>query len=135
LIARDTVAIFNYMDSKKYNNTKLVIGIGKAVISFILLYLFMALGYSNWLENYIQTFTENPYLVFIIFVFALGIVSSILFMPVNIYTGFYLEHKYKLSNQTFYKYIIENLKSMVVGLVIGVPILLLFFLIVVSIHF
>ena len=48
-------------------------------------------------------------------------------MPVNIYTGFYLEHKYKLSNQTFYKYFIENLKSMLVGLVIGIPILLLFF--------
>ena len=62
-----------------------------------------------------------------IFVFALGIFSSILFMPVNFYTGFYLEHKYKLSNQTFYKYFIENIKSMLVGLVIGVPILLLFF--------
>jgi len=43
LIARDSVAIFNYMDSKKYNNTKLAIGIGKAVISFVLLYLFIAL--------------------------------------------------------------------------------------------
>jgi STE24 endopeptidase len=115
------------MDSKKYNNTKLTIGIGKAIISFILLFLFVALGYSNWLQMYIQTFTENQYLAFLIFVFALGICSSILFMPVNIYTGFYLEHKYKLSNQTFLKYIIENLKSMLVGLVIGVPVLLLFF--------
>ena len=115
------------MDSKKYNNTKLAIGIGKTVISFILLYLFISLGFSNWLQSYIQTFTEKPYLVFMIFVFVLGIFSSILFMPVNFYTGFYLEHKYKLSNQTFYKYIIENLKSMLVGLVIGVPILLLFF--------
>jgi len=115
------------MDSKKYNNTKLAIGICKAIISFILLYLFISLGYSNWLQTYIQTFTENQYLVFLIFVFALGIFSSILFMPVNFYTGFYLEHKYKLSNQTFYKYFIENIKSMLVGLVIGVPILLLFF--------
>ncbi len=115
------------MDSKKYNNTKLAIGIGKAVISFILLYLFIALGYGNLLQDYIQTITENSYLVFMIFVFALGIFSSILFMPVNFYTGFYLEHKYKLSNQTFFKYVVENVKSMLVGLVIGVPILLLFF--------
>jgi len=118
------------MDSKKYNNTKLAIGIGKAIISFILLYLFIALGCSNWLQNYIQVITVNSYLVFLIFVFALGIFSSILFMPVNIYTGFYLEHKYKLSNQTFFKYFIENVKSMLVGLVIGVPILLLFFFVI-----
>lgn len=115
------------MDSKKYNNTKLAIGIGKAIVSFILLYLFIDLGFSLSLQNYIQSFTENSYLVFLMFVFTLGIASSILFLPVNIYTGFYLEHKYNLSNQTFFKYFLENLKSMLVGLVIGVPILLLFF--------
>ncbi|MFZ2322195.1 MAG: M48 family metallopeptidase [Ignavibacteriaceae bacterium] len=118
------------MDSKKYNNTKLAIGIGKAVISFFLLYLFITLDYSKWLQNYIQTFTENPYLVFLIFVFIIGIFSSVIFMPINIYTGFYLEHKYKLSNQTFVKYFVENVKSMLVGLVIGVPILLLFFFVI-----
>jgi len=118
------------MDSKKYNNTKLGIGISKAIISFVLLYLFIALGYSLKLQNYFQTFTENSYLVFILFVFAIGIISSIFFMPVNIYTGFYLEHKYNLSNQTFFKYFIENVKSTLVGLVIGVPILLLFLFVI-----
>ena len=118
------------MDSKKYNNTKLAIGIGKAIISFVLLYLFIVLGFSLALQNYIQTFTENTYLVFMIFVFVIGIFSSVLFMPINIYTDFYLEHKYNLSNQTFFKYFLENLKSMLVGLVIGIPILLLFFYVI-----
>jgi STE24 endopeptidase len=118
------------MDSKKYNNTKLVIGIVKTVFSFILLFLFIYMGYSIQLQNYIQTFAANQYLVFLLFIFLLGIFSSVLFMPVNIYTGFYLEHKYKLSNQTFYKYILENVKSMLVGLVIGIPILLLFFFVI-----
>lgn len=118
------------MDSKKYNNTKLIIGITKGIISFVLLFLFVYLGYSFQLENYIRNFLENDYLVFIIYVFTIGIFSSILFAPVNFYTGFYLEHKYKLSNQTFAKYIIENIKSMLVGLVIGIPVLLLFFFII-----
>ena len=130
LIARDSVAIFNYMDSKKYNNTKLAIGIGKSIVSFIFLYLFISLGYSLKLQNYIQAYTGNHYLVFILFVFAIGIFGSVLFMPINIYTGYYLEHKYNLSNQTFFKYFLENLKSMLVGLVIGIPILLLFFFVI-----
>jgi len=130
LIARDSVTIFNYMNSKKYNNTKLIIGIGKAVISFFLLYLFIAMGYSLSLQNYLQSFSENSYLVFILFVFTIGIFSSIIFMPINIYTEFYLEHKYKLSNQTFFKYFLENVKSLLVGLVIGIPILLLFFFVI-----
>lgn len=118
------------MDSKKYNNTKLVVGIGKAIISFILLFLFVYLGFSLQLENYVRTFTENLYLVFMMFVFVIGIFSSVLFMPINIYTGFYLEHRYNLSNQTFFKYFLENVKSMLVGLIIGVPILLLFFYVI-----
>lgn len=118
------------MDSKKYNNTKLAIGIGKAIISFILLYLFIAMGYSLSLQKFIQTFTQNSYLVFMIFVFVIGLFSSVLFMPINIYTGYFLEHKYNLSNQTFFKYFLENVKSMLVGLVIGIPILLLFFYVI-----
>ncbi len=118
------------MDSKKYNNTKLLIGIGKTLVSFVLLFLFIALGYSILLQNYVESLAVNQYAAFLLFVFALGIFSSILFMPLNIYTGYYLEHKYNLSNQTFFKYFIENVKSMLVGLIIGVPVLLLFFFVI-----
>lgn len=115
------------MDAKKYNNIKLAVGIGKAVISFLLIFLFVWLGYSLLLENYVSTWFEDKYLVFLAFALITGIIGSILFFPVNYYTGFYLEHKYELSNQTFAKWIWENSKSMVVSLVIGIPIMLLFY--------
>lgn len=118
------------MDSKKYNNTKLFIGVTKGIVSFLLLYLFVSLGYSSRLENFLRNYTQNDYYLFITYVLVIGVFSSILFAPVNFYTGFYLEHKYKLSNQSFFKYVTENLKSILVGLVIGVPILLLFFFII-----
>lgn len=118
------------MDSKKYNNTKLFIGISKATVSFVILFLFVYLGYSLKLENYIRNYYQNEYYIFIFYIFSIGIISAIIFAPVNIYTGFYLEHKFGLSNQTFAKYFIENLKSALVGLVIGTPILLLFFFII-----
>jgi len=115
------------MDAKRYNNIKLGIGITKAVLSFILILLFLWLGYSSLLENYISTYYENKYLVFLAFALVTGVVSSFLFAPVNYYTGFFLEHKYNLSNQTFVKWIWENIKSLLVSLVIGVPIMLMFY--------
>lgn len=115
------------MDAKRYNNIKLGIGIGKAVISFVLIFLFVWLRYSSQLENYIATYYENKYLIFIAFVLVTGVAASFIFAPVNYYTGFYLEHKYNLSNQTFGKWIWENFKSLLVSLVIGVPIMLLFY--------
>ena len=43
-------------NAKKYNNIKLAIGIGEGIISFILLLLFVWLGYSLELENYLSEY-------------------------------------------------------------------------------
>lgn len=102
-------------------------GVGKGLVSFILLFLFVYLGYSHTLEQYIRSYSQNDYLVFMLFVIAAGFIGSALFFPVNYYTGFYLEHKYNLSNQTFPKWIWENLKGVLVSGVIGLPLLLLFY--------
>lgn len=115
------------MDSKKYNNIKLAVGIGKGVAAFILIFLFISTGLSLRLEEYLSQFFDNKYWIFLAFIFATGIASGILFFPVNYYSEFYLEHKYNLSNQTFFKWIWEDLKGLLVSLVIGTPILLFFF--------
>jgi len=115
------------MDAKKYNNIKLTIGISEGIISFILILLFVWLGYSKQLEIFLSNYFTNPYLLFLAFIFVIGLVGSILSFPVSYFTGFYLEHKYNLSNQTLGKWLLEGLKAMMVSLVIGVPILLLFY--------
>ena len=56
-----------------------------------------------------------------------GFIGSILSFPISYYTGFYLEHKYNLSNQTFFKWLWEGFKGLLVSLVIGIPILLIFY--------
>ncbi len=113
--------------AKKYNNIKLAVGISEGIASFILLMLFLWLGYSLQLEIYLSNFISNSYLLFIAFVSVLGIIGSVLAFPLSYYTGFYLEHKYNLSNQTFGGWIWENFKGSLVSLAIGIPILLLFY--------
>ena len=130
----NTIIIFNIIfilmaqkDSKKYNRIKLGFSIGEGIVSFILVLLFVWLGYSSMLENYIREFITNDYLVLLVYVLVLGIAGTVLFFPVNLYTDFLLEHEYDLSNQTFGKWIWENMKASMVGGVIGTPILLLFY--------
>jgi STE24 endopeptidase len=115
------------MDSKKYNNIKLIIGILKAVATFLILILFLKFGYSELLVKYISEYTSNAYFSLIAFVIIIGIFVSIIFFPVNFYSEYLLEHKYKLSNQTFFAWIWENLKGSLVGGAIGLPILILFY--------
>lgn len=117
------------MDAKKYNNIKLAIGISEGIVSFILILLFVYLGYSLKLETFLTNYISNPYLLFISFLFVIGIIGSLLSFPVSYYSGFYLEHKYNLSNQTFVKWIWANFKGLLVSLLIGIPILLTFYFI------
>jgi STE24 endopeptidase len=113
--------------AKKYNNIKLAIGIGEGIAGFVLLLLFIQLGFSLQLEEYLSQFTSNSYLLFIIFVLAVGLGGSVLTFPVSWYSGFYLEHKFNLSNQTFSKWMWENFKGTLVSLAIGIPILFTLF--------
>ncbi len=114
-------------DAKKYNNIKLGISIAKGIISFFVVIVFVYFGYSKGLENYLRTYTENQYILLLLFVIVIGFVSSVINFPVTYYTEFYLEHKYELSNQTFWKWILEGFKGLLVGSAIGIPILLLFY--------
>ena len=115
------------MDAKRYNNIKLIVGIGEGIASFILLLLFVWLGYSFLLESYLSNFISNSYLLFIVFLLVIGFIGSVLSFPISYYTGFHIEHKYNLSNQTISKWIWENFKGLLVSLTIGIPILLLFY--------
>ncbi len=115
------------MDSKKYNNTKLAISIFDTAAGFILILIFVASGLSNSLEDYIRHFFSSDYVVFLLFVILTGIAGSIIFFPLNFYSGFILEHKYKLSNQNLLKYFLEKFKALLVSALIGIPVLLLFF--------
>ena len=122
------------MEAKKYNNIKLAIGIGEGIASFILILLFVWLGFSKELEIYLSNYFSNQYLLFLAFLFVIGLTGSIISFPLSYYTGFYLEHKYNLSNQTFWKWILEGLKGLLVSLVIGIPILLTFYYILNTFH-
>ncbi len=115
------------MDSKKYNNIKLAVGISEGILSFILILLFVLTGLSSSLLKFLGSFISGNYLLLMAFTAAVGIAGGIIFSPFSFYTGYYLEHKFNLSNQTFIKWIWENLKGVLVSVVIGIPILLFFF--------
>ena len=115
------------MDAKKYNNIKLTLGIIKGFLTFVLILLFVSFGYSNRLDDLLLVSIGNNYLRLIVFSAILGFAGSILFFPLKYYVEYYLEHKYKLSNQTIYSWLKEDFKGFLVGITIGLPILMIFY--------
>ncbi|MBN2572526.1 MAG: M48 family metallopeptidase [Ignavibacteriales bacterium] len=120
------------MNSKKYNNIKISISIIEALLSFVLIFIFVYAGFSLQLENFVIDIFENKYWQFLFFVLILSVGMSILFFPFSFYIGFLLEHKYKLSNQTFGQWIWENVKGIFVSGLIGIPLLLFLYFVMLN---
>jgi STE24 endopeptidase len=86
--------------------------------TILFLVLFLFLGISAFLRSQIEKITKKRFwvvafytLVFLILTFIVGFPST--------YYGFSLEHKYELSNQTFFQWLGEGLKSLLVLAIIG----------------
>ena len=115
------------INAKKYNQIKISLSVFKGVLSWILILFFVLTGLSSDLLSAVSEFIDNKYFQFLLFSVLSGGALSLLFLPLNFYSEYILEHKYNLSNQTVTKWIIENLKGLLVGGIIGIPILFFFF--------
>tara|TARA_Y100000034_G_scaffold136181_1_gene211321 strand:- start:2423 stop:3523 length:1101 start_codon:yes stop_codon:yes gene_type:complete len=113
--------------AKRYNNIKLALNLGGTLSGWLFMLAIVLLGFSSWTEVLVSSVTSSPYLALLAFGAIIGIVETILFFPLSFYGGYILEHKYGLSNHTLRSYFWEKFKAFGVGLVIGVPLLLVFY--------
>jgi STE24 endopeptidase len=113
--------------AKQYEKIKLTVGITEGIFSFIILILFVALGYSKKLELFVFQYTSNPYIALVYFGLIAGLASSVISFPVDYFYGFRLEHRFGLSNLTFWGWIKEKIKAAAAGALIGAPIAFLFY--------
>ncbi len=100
-------------------------------VTLIYLILLTFTSFKNLFVNLAST-ANNIYLKFLIFVFAIEIVLAIIKFPLDYYSDFITEHRFKLSDQTFSRWLIRKLKSALVGSVIGVILIMVFYFLLVS---
>ncbi len=115
------------ISAKRYSELKQKLSFRKSILSFIIIFLLFMTGLSRELEKVAVNFTDNIYIALLIFVASIAVLEGILTFPLSFYSGYILEHKYNLSNQTLFSYFKEDLKGLAVGTVLGVPVLLVFY--------
>ncbi|MCX8057423.1 MAG: M48 family metallopeptidase [Ignavibacteria bacterium] len=113
--------------SKQYNRIKLTLNIISLVINFVIILILAFSPISKILEEKIYGITSNDYVAFSIFLLIVGVINSIFAVPIDFYSSFVIEHRFKLSNQKFSDWLIEKLKGSIVSLLILYPIALIFY--------
>ena len=109
--------------AKTYENEKRKIGIVGSLLSLVFILLFYSSGLSDYLANINLSFIY----VFLIYVSIFLVLSTIIGLPLGYYSSYVHEHKWGFSNYTKKTWLLDQLKSFAVSLIL-LPILLgLFF--------
>ena len=96
--------------------------------SLLSLALTFALVFSLYLVlAYTKSFDfakGNSYVTVLLFALAVSIPNALLSLPFELYGEFKIEKKFGFSNMTFSMWLLDQVKALVIGIILGVPLLL-----------
>lgn len=76
-------------------------------------------GWSINLRNFLLQWTENEWLLVAGFVLVFGGIYFLIDLPLGYYSGYVLPHRYELSTQTLGGWVVDQVKSILVGGILG----------------
>ncbi|MBS1271149.1 MAG: Protease HtpX [Candidatus Marinimicrobia bacterium] len=117
----------DYARRKQYNRTKIWLSLVNFGVSLVVLLVLVTTPLSETFAGWAEGLWSNPYGALLIFGLFVGVAEAIVGFPLSFYSGYILEHKYDLSEQSLGSYFWEKTKAMLVGAAIGIPVLLLFY--------
>lgn len=109
---------------KRYQRQKLTTGIASLVVSLAVLSI-LAFGFGPALESWSRAaLGDNDWLRLVVLAAVYAVVLELTVLPLDFYSGFLLEHRYHLSNQSLVAWLWKKVKSYLVGGALGLPMLL-----------
>lgn len=89
------------------------------------LLLFWTLGGGlEWVDQLIRSYNLSPLFSGVVFILLISFISSLLDMPFSLYKTFVLEEKFGFNRMTVKTFLSDMLKQTLLGLIIGIPLLL-----------
>lgn len=120
---RDFVDEEAYENSQEYTRAKAVLGIGEATFSLVVLFTFWWLGGFGWLDLQVRGLGHGAIVSGLLFIGALFAVQHVLSIPFDLYSTFVLEDKFGFNRTTFGTWCADQVKGLLLGLLIGAPLL------------
>lgn len=127
-LPKELIGIYDeekYRKSMAYEKQKQKFGLVVNTLTFLAMLVVLTLGGFGWLDHFIRNYTENPFLMALLFFGILGLVSSILSIPFELYHVFVLEEKFGFNRTTPKTFILDKIKGLIIGAIIGGGLLLL----------
>lgn len=112
-----------YRQMMEYHKANSRLDMLSSVFSFMITMSMFLFGGFAFLDNFVRSFTEHPVGMALLFFGIIAIASDLLSEPFSLYGVFVIEEKFGFNKTTFKTYLLDKVKSLLLSLVIGVPML------------
>ena len=106
--------------AKRYEAIHNILFLIEICLTVALLLAFLLSGASRWLADWGRGMVANPWLHVAIYAVAVVVAAKLLFLPLDFYGGFHLEHRFGLSNESFGGWLLDETKSLGLSLFLGI---------------
>src|ERR1700693_974355 len=115
--------------AKRYEAIHNLLFVVETVYPGLLLVAFLCCKGSDSLANAVRSISPNPWIHVAIYGAVVVIATKLLFLPLNYFGDYFLEHKFGLSNEGFGGWALDEVKSLALNLALSVVVLdVLYFL-------
>lgn len=105
--------------AKEIGKTRRRLLLVQILLGSLYLLLWIGLGWMNSVKAALETWLTQEWLLLFGFAAVFGGVYYLISLPLDFYSGFLLEHRFGLSNQDLKSWLSDQLKSLLVGAVLG----------------
>jgi STE24 endopeptidase len=108
-----------YRKSQDYEKTKHRFSLIVNTISFVIILFILFFKGFGLLDDFIRQYTDNSILLALLFFGIIGLVADILSIPFSAYGTFVIEEKFGFNKTTVRTFILDKIKGLILGAVIG----------------
>jgi len=113
-----------YRKSQRYEKVSLRFSLITSSFSLILLLIILFAGGFGVLDEWVRSISESIYARTLVFFGVLGLTFDLVSLPFQVYATFVIEERFGFNKTTPLTFIVDKLKSWVLGIVIGGGILM-----------
>ncbi len=122
---KDVYSPERYLKSQEYTKVRTKFGFITSTLSLMAMLFFWFSGGFNYLDLLISHYSDNLIIRGLLYIGVLAFAGSILSLPFSIYSTFVIEEKFGFNKTTPKTFILDLIKSFLLSLALGAPILAL----------
>jgi STE24 endopeptidase len=107
-------------EPRKYESIKHAVGITGFILDALILLYLLTSGWSVRIRTFAESLSGSEWITVMVYAIVIGAVFKLVDLPLTFYLGYVVEHQFKLSRQTFFDWLKDQFKALLIGIPLSI---------------